>query len=279
MKYLLSVIILIGHLPNVTAQSARSRGDQLAKLAERVHVDSSHMECIYTYTVYDPAYDETREDFKILEIGKKNSKYGDYGAYQQDSLILVDYPNGITKNEHTKIAKRLLPSWEATIKDFSTGSMRTYDSVFIDEYVYEEPISLMKWTIAAGTENICGYTCRKATTSFRGRKWIVWYTPEIPIENGPWKFGGLPGLILKAESDDNEQKFEAVSIRENNRHIQLIKFNYQKTTREKYNQERKEYCNNPRQFLSGNILAPKDKDGNIAVAEFRRLFYNPIELK
>ncbi len=237
------------------------------------------MECIYSYKVYDPSYDETREDFKILEIGKKKSKYGDYGAYQQDSLIFADYPNGITKNEHTKIAKRLLPSWEATIKDFSKGSIRIYDNVFIDNYLYEDPISLMKWTLVAGTENICGYPCRKATTSFRGRKWTVWYTPEIPIENGPWKFGGLPGLILKAESADNEQKFEAVSIRENNRHIQLIKFNYQKTTREKYNQERMEYCNNPHQFLTGNALAPKDKDGNIAVSEFRRLFYNPIELE
>ena len=55
--------------------------------------------------------------------------------------------------------------------------------------------------------------CNLATTKFRGREWKVWFTEEIPVSLGPWKLGGLPGLILKADADDDFIKFTAVSIR------------------------------------------------------------------
>lgn len=38
-----------------------------------------------------------------------------------------------------------------------------------------------------------------ATTIFRGRKWTVYFTEDIPLPLGPWKLGALPGLILSAE--------------------------------------------------------------------------------
>lgn len=33
---------------------------------------------------------------------------------------------------------------------------------------------------------------QKATCDFAGRKWIAWFTTEIPIQDGPYKFYGLP---------------------------------------------------------------------------------------
>ena len=279
MKYLLSILIVSFAFVHVMAQSARSRNDMPANLGDKVFLDSSYMECVYSYKVFDPAYDETREDFKILEIGRHLSKYSDYGYYQLDSLIYTDYPKGMTKGQFHKYAKVYLPSHEATIKEFSSGTLLTYDKVYIDNYMYQEPLSLMKWNLVPGSEMICGYKCRKATTSFRGRKWTAWYAPEIPIDNGPWKFGGLPGLILKIESDDNDHHFVAVAIRRNRGDIQFLKRNLEKTTRKKYNEELKEYCRNPHKYLTGNTMAPKDKEGNLAVSEFRRLFFNPIELE
>ena len=40
---------------------------------------------------------------------------------------------------------------------------------------------------------------QKATTSYGGRDWIAWFTAEIPFQDGPYKFYGLPGLIVKME--------------------------------------------------------------------------------
>ena len=279
MRYLLTIFILSFAFVHVMAQSARSHNDMPANLGDKVFLDSSYMECVYSYKVFDPAYDETREDFKILEIGRHLSKYSDYGYYQLDSLICTDFPKGITKGQFHKYAKVYLPSHEATIKEFSSGTLLPYDKVYIDNYMYQEPLSLMKWNLVPGSETVCGYKCRKATTSFRGRKWTAWYAPDIPIDNGPWKFGGLPGLILKIESDDNDHQFVAVAIRRNQGDIQFLKRNLEKTTRKKYNEELKEYCSNPHKYLTGNPMAPKDKEGNLAVSEFSRLFFNPIELE
>ena len=279
MKYLLSIFILLIAGFGAKAQSS-NYFTKRAKHAVIIPLDSAYMSFIYHYRVHDPVLDEVREDFKLLSIGKNLSMYSDYASFQIDSLIAIDYPDGTTGEEYHKLASVYHPSWGATVKDQKSGRITTYDRVLTENYTYEETINPMTWALAPGSETICGYKCRKATTSFRGRKWTAWYAPEIPIDNGPWKFGGLPGLILKAESEDGDQKFEAVSIRNDSHVIGFHKRNYQKTTREKYNSEFKEYRTRPRQFHVANPkMAPKDKDGNIATPEFSRLFFNPIELE
>lgn len=50
---------------------------------------------------------------------------------------------------------------------------------------------------------------------FRGRSYVAWFTMDIPIENGPWKFAGLPGLILKVYDDKKLYDFECVKIEKN----------------------------------------------------------------
>lgn len=67
------------------------------------------------------------------------------------------------------------------------------------------------WELQENTKSILGFTCYSATTKFRGRTYIAWYTPEIPLSYGPWKLNGLPGLILEAYSDDDRYRFRAVS--------------------------------------------------------------------
>lgn len=58
------------------------------------------------------------------------------------------------------------------------------------------------WKITNETKQIQNFTCYKATTAFRGNTFDVWFTPDIPINAGPWKWYGLPGLILEATDKD-----------------------------------------------------------------------------
>jgi GLPGLI family protein len=46
------------------------------------------------------------------------------------------------------------------------------------------------------TDKLGHYTCHKATASYRGTTLVAYYTNEIPVPVGPYKFGGLPGLIV-----------------------------------------------------------------------------------
>ena len=53
---------------------------------------------------------------------------------------------------------------------------------------------------------------RLATSDFRGRHWTAWFATDIPVSDGPWKLGGLPGLILEAYDKGHQYTFTAVGL-------------------------------------------------------------------
>ena len=65
------------------------------------------------------------------------------------------------------------------------------------------------------SKEVIGYQCFRAVTDYRGRKWTAWFAPEIPIQEGPWKLCGLPGLILEAYDNNGEYHFEADGLTQN----------------------------------------------------------------
>lgn len=77
---------------------------------------------------------------------------------------------------------------------------------------FTEHIPPQDWTIVGDTLTVLGYLSYKATTSFRGRNYTAWFTPDIPINEGPFKFYGLPGLILKITSSDGVFSFRAIGL-------------------------------------------------------------------
>lgn len=95
---------------------------------------------------------------------------------------------------------------------------RNRSTVFLKESVYNQEFDVidsmhtMKWELLSETKQILGYQCNQAKTYFRGRNYIAYYCSEIPLSDGPWKFGGLPGLILEVNSMDNIYKFTAIGI-------------------------------------------------------------------
>jgi hypothetical protein len=57
----------------------------------------------------------------------------------------------------------------------------------------------MVWKILPETMKIGEFNTQKATTEMYGRKWIAWFSTDLPFQDGPYKFHGLPGLIVKVE--------------------------------------------------------------------------------
>ncbi|MDR6403523.1 GLPGLI family protein [Chryseobacterium ginsenosidimutans] len=68
-------------------------------------------------------------------------------------------------------------------------------------FIYDE-VSRPVWKIEENsTRTILKYKCIKATTSFRGSNITAYFTRELPYSAGPFKFFGLPGLILDVRVD------------------------------------------------------------------------------
>ncbi|MCC6413229.1 MAG: GLPGLI family protein [Saprospiraceae bacterium] len=78
--------------------------------------------------------------------------------------------------------------------------------------ILEDSLDAVSWTIHPDQKTFGTYTCTKATGYFRGRDYEAWFSPEIPIPSGPFKFGNLPGLILEMHSLDGLVHFYFKSL-------------------------------------------------------------------
>lgn len=79
-------------------------------------------------------------------------------------------------------------------------------------YIVEEDLLRINWEISDEYKMINDLKAHKAVGSFRGRDYIAWFTYDIPVQYGPWKLNGLPGLILNVSDSRNEVMFYAKEI-------------------------------------------------------------------
>lgn len=116
----------------------------------------------------------------------------------------VDYPDGTFSYENRKLG--LAPDKNVFLyveKEANAESLSVYDQKSDELCQYSEPLSEISWEIVSDSiKNILGFECIKATTDYHGRQWIAWFAPEIPVQDGPWKLHGLPGLIMEGNGGD-----------------------------------------------------------------------------
>ncbi len=96
-----------------------------------------------------------------------------------------------------------------------------------DRYTYfSDSLHNMKWQLTGRKELINGRFGYEAKTFFRGRNFTAWYDPTIPFQNGPLKFGGLPGLIIKFYDKEHIWFFELASIMKEKRQFNIDNIHY-----------------------------------------------------
>ena len=89
----------------------------------------------------------------------------------------------------------------------SQGTLVNYRMFFqLRTLRYLEQFVKQNWSLTNGTTiTVLNHKCHKATLTFGKRIYTAWYAPDIPIHYGPYKFEGLPGLIMQIE--DSEKKY------------------------------------------------------------------------
>lgn len=97
-------------------------------------------------------------------------------------------------------------------KNFATKELQLSDYIQRNLYLIKDTLANFKWKVSKEHKKILDYNCTKATTSFRGRTYEAWFTDEIPIANGPWKFCGLPGLIIAVKDLNSIYSYEITGI-------------------------------------------------------------------
>ena len=190
-----------------------------------VVIDTIKVKCSYEYkylmdttATSNKKYSST--DILHLQIGSSHSKCFSYRTYQVDSIEAYDdlteyvgnimrnaYDKGLSKKEISKLVpKRGLLT--KIFKNYSDSKMTITDNILSDYYQYEENLNLQEWTLhEESAKTILGHECQKATCTFRGREWTAWFALDVPISDGPWKFSGLPGLIMEAYDEGYQHWF------------------------------------------------------------------------
>jgi GLPGLI family protein len=98
-------------------------------------------------------------------------------------------------------------------KDFKKMKLFSEEKIFNKIFEVEDELDIFDWEITNDSISILGHICFKAKTFFRGREFEAYFTNEIAISDGPMKFNGLPGLILKVKLINSNAIFEATATK------------------------------------------------------------------
>ncbi len=261
------------------------------------HLFDATIRCYYTFIQTNPGTGQPlRTDTMSLLIGNSQSKFHNPAKYQRDSLFasvlsnlnpstiqsisvlksenatdLSDYPGTTSSSnsndgESYQILKNRT-SGMITYLDYVGGGMMQNDS-----YQYEDQLNgSFNWKIDPETSDVLNYSCQKATVSFRGREYTAWFTSDIPVSDGPWKFIGLPGLILKVYDSEQRFSFELIGI-ENLQPPVPVSFD-----EAKFKCNRKQLADLKKKQGAGTQI--NIHGGNVVISEKPGKYeYNPLEL-
>ena len=153
---------------------------------------------VYQVTMKSDSTDKANATIETarLDISPEKSLFYGEGRIKRDSVMQRMRE---TRNFDRNAMQNLRSSIDYIVeKDLIKNITYFKTRLGRDQYTYEEDRK-MDWKILPETVKIGEYEAQKAETTFAGRKWYAWFTQDIPFQDGPYKFKGLPGLIIKVE--------------------------------------------------------------------------------
>ena len=156
------------------------------------------------------------EDEAILDIGSKVSHFYSRNSVAREQIRdSVLAAGGSYYDVVDALGRSVYPNTRMKYqiwKNLPSRGMLTFTDTNLKRFRYTESLETPQWTLVGKDSIIADYPCQQAETFYRGRHWTVWFTPDIPVSDGPWKLHGLPGLILQAEDSEHWFSFVCIEI-------------------------------------------------------------------
>lgn len=155
----------------------------------------------YKYIPDSANREEIQTDMMLLDVTKDGSRYYSHSMFVADSISQADLAKQIrsgSTNFNIGITTKPGTVHYSVTKSYPDYKVFLFTSISSDKYKVaeeEKPV----WKILPDQQKIGSWNTQKAETDFGGRHWTAWFTNEIPIQDGPYTFYGLPGLIVKIE--------------------------------------------------------------------------------
>lgn len=262
--------------------------------AQAYKQDTLHSEFTYQLKAkFDTRTDYRHEEQFSLQIGDDRAFFASAISLKGDSVMAN---SGTTSNNPDG---SITLGWKKGVVIPKTGlsftiiqfneNIQYFRLVGMSLLTYKEPI-IKNWKLVNETKVINTINCKKAEVTFKGRNWIAWYSSEIPLPYGPYKFSGLPGLIVKITDDKGDFDFELVksipASKLKSKLITIKKSRYTEaieTTQQKLKQAVRNADANAAAVLAGygttiikgqEVVREREK-----IREENKKYENPIELE
>lgn len=155
-------------------------------------------------------------EIMVLNIDKEKSEFFSYRKFVSDSTVNSEIKDGSyylkPPAPPQKKSEIQIMSGDRVNKISNSNQIDFISRVSESNYLVTQTIDL-NWKLHPEYITVLSYKAQKATTEFGGRKWIAWFTKDIPFQDGPYKFKGLPGLIVKIEDETKSHQFELRGIK------------------------------------------------------------------
>lgn len=201
--------------------------------------------------------DDKTTEIVYLEVSPEKSLFFSENRVKRDSLMQ-------RMRDTRNFDRSAMDNFRSTInytveKDIINQTVIYTDRIGRDNYLYTEQPNF-DWKILSETVTIGEYKTQKAEGSYGGRTWYAWFTPQLPYQDGPYKFSGLPGLIVKLEDADGEYSFDLKETKKIGDFTSLETGGFGpgggqkvKITKDKYYQQLKNYQKDPLAYMQNSM--------------------------
>lgn len=142
-----------------------------------------------------------------LDVSPTKSIFYSDNQLKRDSIFSRARQTGSFNFDRSQM-QNLQSNLDFTIeKNYADQNLNFNSRIGRDQYSYTESPQF-NWKILPETVKIGDYNTQKAQMKYGGRTWNAWFTTDIPLQDGPYKFSGLPGLIVKIEDTNGNYSFD-----------------------------------------------------------------------
>ncbi|MEJ5048399.1 GLPGLI family protein [Chryseobacterium culicis] len=225
---------------------------------------------------------DVKQEYYYLDVLGKQSVFRSEKAREADSLM---QKNGYWQRrqpifENMYSFKNLISN--TVYKSITHPSMYDLYYINIDDR--------LQWQILSDTMKIGDVECQKAVTKYGGRKWIAWFDRASPLQDGPYIFYGLPGLIIKLSDEQKDFDFNLIKIKKSDKNNMFYLRKGKEITWDVYKKLQIDYYNDPLAEIKIRNIKTKigDANGNSVNLSFKEITTsiqnqikggdNPIEL-
>ncbi len=191
-------------------------------------------------------------DYMNLDTNGKESFFYNAAKFEKDSLFnatkdskavaeLKNYDRNLTYTVH---------------KVYSGKSIQFYDKFQTANLVIKEE-KFPNWKIVKEFKKIGEIDCQKAVSNYRGRSWEVWFSKDYPVNDGPYKFSGLPGLVVQINDTDNDHRFNLIQIKKIKNINSSVPKNNKEMSEKEYRKLWANYRFNPEEISAMNMGTDK----------------------